>query len=30
MSPKARANLPADEPRPASAASVERVRKVEN
>lgn len=30
MSPKARASLPADEPHPASTASIERVRKVEN
>ena len=30
MSPKAPASLPADEPHPASTASIERVRKVEN
>ena len=30
MSLKARASLPADEPHPASTASIERVRKVEN
>ena len=30
MSPKARVSLPANEPYPASTASIERVRKVEN